>query len=41
MSRKHFEFWPEGLPHDITVPATNLFYNARSAAARYPDKPFI
>ena len=30
MSRKHFEFWPKGLPHDLTVPATNLFYNARS-----------
>jgi fatty-acyl-CoA synthase len=41
MSRKHFEFWPTGLPHDITTPATNLFYNAEVSAARYPDKPFI
>ena len=41
MSRKHFEFWPSGLPHDITSPATNLFYNAEVAAARYPDKPFV
>ena len=41
MSRKHYEVWPSGLPHDITSPATNLFYNAEVAAARYPDKPFI
>ena len=41
MSRKHFAFWPKGLPHDITAPATNVFYNAEVAATRYPDKPFI
>src|SRR5262245_7572921 len=41
MSRKYFEFWPKALPHDITVPATNLFYNATVAATRYPDKPFV
>jgi fatty-acyl-CoA synthase len=41
MSRKHLDFWPTGLPHDITSPATNLFYNAEVSAARYPDKPFI
>ena len=41
MSRKYFEFWPKALPHDLTVPATNLFYNATVAATRYPDKPFV
>ena len=41
MSRKHFEFWPAGLPHDITAPATNLFYNAEVSATRYGDKPFV
>jgi fatty-acyl-CoA synthase len=41
MSRKYFEFWPKGLPHDLTVPATNLFYNATVAAARYAEKPFV
>jgi fatty-acyl-CoA synthase len=41
MSRKHFEFWPKALPHDLTVPATHLFYNATISAARYPDKPFV
>ena len=32
MSRTHFEHWPKGLPHDITAPATNLFYNAEVSA---------
>ena len=41
MSRKYFEFWPKTLPHDLSVPATNLFYNATVAATRYPDKPFV
>lgn len=41
MSRKHFEFWPRGLPRDLTAPATNVFYNAEVSAARYPDKPFV
>jgi fatty-acyl-CoA synthase len=41
MSGKHYQFWPAGLPHDVTAPATNLFYNAEVSAARYPDKPFI
>ncbi|WP_322058542.1 long-chain fatty acid--CoA ligase [Paraburkholderia sp. J63] len=34
-------FWPAHLPTHLTLPATNLFYNAEVAAARYPDKPFI
>lgn len=41
MVRKHHEFWPAGLPHDLTSPSTNVFYNAEVAAARYRDKPFI
>jgi fatty-acyl-CoA synthase len=41
MSRKHYEFWPKGLPHELTIPATNLFYNLEVSATRYPDKPFV
>ena len=41
MSRKHLQFWPRALPHELTSPATNLFYNAEVSAARYPDKPFL
>jgi fatty-acyl-CoA synthase len=41
MSRNHSPCWPTGLPHDVTLPATNLFFNAEVSAARYPDKPFV
>lgn len=41
MSQKHFEFWPHGLPRNITLPATNIFYNVEVSATRYPDKPFV
>ena len=41
MSQKHFDFWPVGLPRNITSPATNLFYNVEVSAARYPDKPYL
>jgi fatty-acyl-CoA synthase len=41
MSSQHFNFWPKGLPRDITAPATHLFYNAEVSAARYPNKPFL
>lgn len=41
MSRKHFEFWPRHLPRTLTVPATNVFYNAEVSATRFPDKPFL
>jgi len=41
MSRRHFDFWPRALPHDIQAPATHLFFNAEVAANRYPDKPYL
>lgn len=41
MSRRHHEFWPKALPHDITAPATNLFFNVEVSALRYPHKPFV
>lgn len=41
MSDRHFAFWPKNVPRDISVPETNLFYNAEVSATRYPDKPFI
>jgi fatty-acyl-CoA synthase len=37
----HFAHWPPALPHHLTIPATNLFYNAEVSATRYPDKPFL
>ena len=41
MSDRHLPHWPPGLPQHLTLPATNLFYNAEVSAARYPDKPFL
>jgi fatty-acyl-CoA synthase len=41
MSARHFDFWPDGAPRAITLPETNLFYNAEVSAKRYPDKPFF
>ena len=39
VDRPHFAFWPKRLPHSITVPATSLWHNVATAAARYPDRP--
>jgi fatty-acyl-CoA synthase len=41
MSTRHFKFWPSYAAHDLTVPATNLYYNAEVSARRYPGKPFM
>jgi fatty-acyl-CoA synthase len=41
MSHARSPFWPTHLPSHLTLPATNLFYNAEVAATRYPGKPFI
>jgi fatty-acyl-CoA synthase len=41
MSDRHFAFWPRGLPKHLTIPETNLFYNAEVSAMRYPDKPYL
>jgi fatty-acyl-CoA synthase len=39
MSDRHLPFWPAGLPRQLSVPQTNLFYNLEVSATRYPDKP--
>jgi len=41
MSVTQSPFWPSHLPEHITLPETNLFYNAEVSATRYPHKPFI
>ena len=38
MDRPHYKFWPQRLPRSITVPATSLWHNLATSAARYPDK---
>ena len=41
MSWERSPYWPESVPSHLTLPETNLFYNAEVSAARYPGKPFI
>ena len=41
MSDRHFAFWPKGLPKHLTIPETNVFYNAEVSATRYPNKPYF
>ncbi|GAA4333799.1 long-chain fatty acid--CoA ligase [Variovorax defluvii] len=38
MDRPHFKFWPQRLPRSLTVPATSLWHNLATSAARFPDK---
>ena len=37
----HHPFWPNRLPHSITVPATSVWDNLAINARRYPDKPAL
>ncbi|MGO9851609.1 MAG: long-chain fatty acid--CoA ligase [Steroidobacteraceae bacterium] len=41
MSERHFTHWPRHLPRRMTVPETDLFYNAEVSARRFPEKPFL
>src|SRR3974390_1306607 len=41
MSNPHYKFWPAHAMHNLTAPATNMFYNAEVSARRFPDKAFI
>ncbi len=41
MERPHYKFWPQRLPRSITVPATSLWHNLATSAARFPDKPAL
>jgi fatty-acyl-CoA synthase len=41
MSNQHLSHWPPGLPQQLTLPQTNVFYNAEVSAQRFPNKPFI
>jgi fatty-acyl-CoA synthase len=41
VSEQHFAFWPQRVPHSLTVPETTLGYNLEVSATRYPDKTAI
>jgi fatty-acyl-CoA synthase len=41
MNTAHYAFWPEGLPHSISVPETSVYTNFEVSAKRYPNRPSI
>ena len=41
MNERHYPHWPPQVPLHLTLPQTNLYFNAEVSAARFPDKPFI
>jgi fatty-acyl-CoA synthase len=41
MPALHEPHWPKNLSQHLTLPETNLFYNAEVSARRYPDKPYL
>ncbi|MGY8811313.1 MAG: long-chain-fatty-acid--CoA ligase [Pseudomonadales bacterium] len=41
MFDRHFPVWPNQVPKQLELPATNLFHNITVSALRYPDHPAI
>ncbi len=41
MQARHFDFWPKGVPKQLALPETTLYYNLEVSAARYPNKHAI
>jgi len=41
MFDRHYAVWPDQVPKQLEVPATNLFHNITVSALRYPDHPAI
>src|SRR6218665_1202497 len=39
--QRHFAHWPPGLPRQLTLPQTSLWFNVEVSATRYPDKPYL
>ena len=41
MFDRHFAVWPEQVPRELELPATNLYHNITVSALRYPEHPAI
>jgi fatty-acyl-CoA synthase len=41
LNTTHFQHWPAGLPHALTVPDTSVYVNLEVSAHRFPDKTAI
>ena len=40
-SDRHFAHWPKHLSRRLSVPATSLYFNLETSAARYPEKSAV
>jgi fatty-acyl-CoA synthase len=38
MTALHWQHWPPGVPKNIDIPATSVFHNLQTTAARFPSK---
>ena len=34
MTDRHFAFWPRRVPHSLTLPETNVYYNGANCRSR-------
>jgi fatty-acyl-CoA synthase len=41
LNDRHLKFWPPNSSWHLSLPETNLFYNAEVSAKRYPNKPYL
>jgi len=41
MQQAHYRYWPKGLPREISLPQSSLYFNLEASATRYPGKPAI
>ncbi|VTU28620.1 Long-chain-fatty-acid--CoA ligase [Variovorax sp. PBS-H4] len=41
MTPQQIRTWPQHLPHQLTTPATNLYFNLLVSATRFPDKAVL
>ena len=41
MEPRHYQFWPENIPHEIILPQASVYQNLADTAGRFPDKTAI
>ncbi|MGB9151371.1 MAG: AMP-binding protein, partial [Burkholderiales bacterium] len=41
MQPRYFDFWPKGVPQQLALPETTIYYNLEVSATRYPRKQAI
>jgi fatty-acyl-CoA synthase len=41
MEPRHYRFWPENIPREITLPQASIYQNLAATAGRFPDKTAV